>query len=98
MLLIKLINTNSKLKPFKQPDIQFVTDVHVVMTKNTKIISKDVNNTVSVIAGLLSEHKVTIYCLLFVVKISRFSWITLQPQKLFGEFFHVNTKKAYKSW
>ena len=66
--------------------------MYIVITKNTKIIIKDVNTTVSVIAGLLSVHiKVTIYCLLFVVKISRFSWITLQPQKLFGEFFHVNS-------
>ena len=31
-----------------------------------------------------------VYCLLFVVKNSRFLWITLQPQKLFGEFLHVN--------
>ena len=28
----------------------------------------------------------------------RFSWIALQPQKLFGKILHMNTMKACKSW
>ena len=39
----------------------------------------------------------TVYCLLFAVKVSCFSQITLQLQTFLSKFLHVNTMKACKA-